>query len=218
MDGTGELFPPFLKELPAHLEPLVIPYPDDRPLGYRELLPLILSRLPKSRPFAILGESFSGPLALMVAETAPANLRAVILCATFVKNPLPYLPSAFAPLSRPALFRFFPAFARTKALLGRYSSPDLRDCFARAHRVRPEVMARRGAEILRVDVREELRRCRLPLLYLRGSEDRVVPLSNQRLIQKLNPEVKCVSIEGAGHLVLQVAPGPSAREIAEFLA
>src|SRR2546430_17674636 len=88
LDGSGLLFRPLIDHLPPELDPIVVAYPPDRALGYDELLPLALKALPTSAPFALLGESFSGPLALMAAARAPEGLQAVILCATFVRKPL----------------------------------------------------------------------------------------------------------------------------------
>ena len=70
LDGTGLLFQPLVECLPDAIEPVVVSYPPDQKLGYEELLPLVLERLPAA-PFVLLGESFSGPLAVMAAATAP---------------------------------------------------------------------------------------------------------------------------------------------------
>ena len=39
--------------------------------------------------FVVVGESFSGSLALMLATRRPVGLRGVVLCASFVRFPLP---------------------------------------------------------------------------------------------------------------------------------
>jgi pimeloyl-ACP methyl ester carboxylesterase len=83
MDGTGELFAPLLHALGNSIESSVLRYPTAEPLGYSELLSRVRVELPKSDSFVLLGESFSGPLALMVAAEAPTGLRGVILCASF---------------------------------------------------------------------------------------------------------------------------------------
>lgn len=67
LDGSGVLFRPLLKRLPPEVVPQVITYPATTPLGYAELLPHVMAALPESGAFVVLGESFSGPLALMVA-------------------------------------------------------------------------------------------------------------------------------------------------------
>ena len=82
MDGTGQLFGPLLRILPPGLEAAVVAYPPDRPCGYAELLPLVEAAVPDGGEFLILGESFSGPLALLLAASRPRGLRGVILCAS----------------------------------------------------------------------------------------------------------------------------------------
>src|SRR5438477_10571709 len=92
MDGTGELFAPLLRALGDSMESSVLQYPADEPLGYAELLPRVRAEIPRRAPFVLLGESFSGPLALMLAAEAPAGLRGVILCASFATSPVVWLP------------------------------------------------------------------------------------------------------------------------------
>jgi pimeloyl-[acyl-carrier protein] methyl ester esterase len=95
MDGTGELFAPLIKILPKDLLPLVVAYPPNEPWGYPELLDFIRHQLPMDEDFVVLGESFSGPLALMLASDPPAQMRALILTCTFEHHPRP----ALAPFS-----------------------------------------------------------------------------------------------------------------------
>jgi pimeloyl-ACP methyl ester carboxylesterase len=83
----GELFSPFTKVLPEELTPIIISYPKDLPLDYDDLERYLAERIIVEAPFAILGESFSGPLAIRFAVKNPKNLVAVILCATFMENP-----------------------------------------------------------------------------------------------------------------------------------
>ncbi|HEX2836088.1 MAG TPA: hypothetical protein VHW00_23995 [Thermoanaerobaculia bacterium] len=97
LDGTGTLFGEFIAALPPHIAPVVIRYPTDEALSYEELLAFIEERLPEGT-FAVLGESFSGPLAIELAAKSP-RVRAVILCASFVRSPVRFA----AWLVRPSL-------------------------------------------------------------------------------------------------------------------
>src|SRR4051794_37479523 len=109
MDGTGILFRPLLSVLNLDVSASVLTYPCDEPLGYEALVPRIMPALPRDRPFALVAESFSGRLALQVAALRPPHLVAVILCATFVTNPLPWVPVWSGVFIRPAFFAVFPA-------------------------------------------------------------------------------------------------------------
>jgi pimeloyl-ACP methyl ester carboxylesterase len=86
MDGTGELFAPLLDALPAELDPIVVRYPD-RPASYAEHEEVARHAMPRDQPFVLLGESFSGPVAVSIAASAPPNLRGLILCSSFLSCP-----------------------------------------------------------------------------------------------------------------------------------
>ena len=77
--------------------------------------------------------SFSGPLVLLAAAERPPGLRGVILAASFVKTPVPWLPRWARHLVTPGVFRFYPAASRAKALLGGYGSREVRRLLREAH-------------------------------------------------------------------------------------
>lgn len=217
LDGTGALFRPFLPHLPPELRPIVVAYPGEEPLGYDALLPLVIEALPGNEPFVILGESFSGPLALMAAATRPHGLRAIVLCATFVQNPLWIRVAWLRHIVRPFAFRLYPAFSKAKALFSAYSTPELRASITQAlSAVRPEVLAHRVRSVMQVNVAAELLRCPVPILYLRGTRDLIVLGHNARKITAINPQVRVVAIE-APHMVLQTRPAAAAASIASFV-
>ena len=218
LDGTGVAFRPLLGALPEWVTPQVHAFPGATLATYDQLLPGLLAALPRSEPYALLGESFAGPLALMAAATRPPGLRAVILCASFVRNPLPWLPGWAAPLVRPFPFRFYPVVTALKKWFGRFSTMELRALLAEALAgVERPVLAARVREILRVDASEALRGCSVPILYLAGTHDCIVPGRSLRRIQALRPDVQVARID-APHVVLQTRPAPAAQAIAAFLA
>jgi len=217
LDGTGVLFKLFVERLPPELSPVVVSYPPDRELGYAELLESVLAKLPRGEPFVLLGESFSGPLALMVAATCPPGLKALVLCATFIQNPT-WVRMRWLPwFVRPVAFRFYPFFSAVKALIGGYSSPQLRALMRDAiGRVHPEVFAHRVRAVLAVNATVELTACQVPILYLRGSRDLVVPAHNVREIQRARADVRVTTLP-APHMVLQTQPAAAGRAILDFL-
>src|SRR5438552_16171249 len=89
LDGTGRLFDPLLEILPADFTASVVSWPTDQSLSFNQLESFVREALPADKPFAIVAESFSGPLAVMIAASSPHNLRALILSASFISNPLP---------------------------------------------------------------------------------------------------------------------------------
>jgi len=217
LDGSGVMFRPLLGHLPSELKPNVITYPKDEILGYAELLPRVLTALPSPSPFILLGESFSGPLALMAAATRPQGLQGVILCASFIRNPIwPRLPF-LRYLANPLAFRFYPLASRLKSILGGYSSPEWLALKTEAlSDIRPAVIARRVREVLKVNVLRELKSCPVPILYLRGDRDRLVPSHNLREIVAARPETKVVHLPSP-HLVLQTQPALASKAISGFI-
>jgi pimeloyl-[acyl-carrier protein] methyl ester esterase len=72
LDGTGELFAPFIDEL-GEIRSQVIAYPADRAMNYAEHESCARSQLPMDEDFVLLGESFSGPVSIAIAAAPPAN-------------------------------------------------------------------------------------------------------------------------------------------------
>jgi hypothetical protein len=88
LDGTATLHTEFVTSVgPAFDSVAVIPYPSDKALGYAALESLVRAQLPPATPFVLLGESFSGPIALSIAANPPPNLVGLILSTTFAKAP-----------------------------------------------------------------------------------------------------------------------------------
>jgi pimeloyl-ACP methyl ester carboxylesterase len=216
MDGTGDLFDDFVAELGTECRSLVIRYPVDVPLGYAELGDLIQASLPPDEPFVLLAESFSGPLAIAVASTSPPGLTGLILCCTFIRNPVPVLSrlealvgllpvsSGLLPLLHPLLF-------------GSAPSPQLRSALKTAVRkVSAKVFRRRLREVLNVDYSKKLRQVSVPVLYLRAGQDRLLPTSVPAQFSGMQRfELRSVS---GPHLLLQVEPQASAAIVMQFVA
>ena len=216
LDGTGILFEPFLRELPPEIIPQVIPLPSQVPMGYESLVPIVTSHLPNTGSYFLLGESFSGPLSLMIAATRPAGLQGVILCASFIRNPT-YVPSILRVIVGTWMFRMIPQMAQAKTLMSRYSTSELRALLARVHlQVAPAVTAQRIRSILALDCRKALKECPVPLAYIRGALDGVVPARNCREILAIKPSVREFVIR-APHMILQTQPRAAADVISAFM-
>lgn len=210
LDGTARLFAPFVAAAPPRFAMRPLALPNDRPRSYAELADHVLDRVPTD-PFAVIAESFSGPLALLVAARCP-RVVAVVLCATFVAPPLPrifaYAPSSvFAqrpPLAMLRLYLTGGDVALATAVRGVTSS------------VPAEVLAARVASVLTTDVTSELERLDRPLLVLTAQHDRLIPVRATDHIRTHKPSATFVDID-APHLVLQTRPAAAWQHIAKFL-
>ena len=216
MDGTGLLLQPLLEVLPDFIRPAVVTYPPDQPLTYRELKPHVIKQVPGELPFFLLGESFGGPLAIMIASDCPPNLKGLILCGTFAKRPI-YLPLPdFTLLLGLKLYMAIPSVLRNR-LLDPRPTRRITDLLMQTQRtVNPEVWAKRASEVFKVDCTEELDCCTVPLLFLVGSRDRLIPRRSVRLIIRLRPSAAKAEID-APHLLLQHSPVEACQAIAQFI-
>jgi pimeloyl-[acyl-carrier protein] methyl ester esterase len=218
LDGTGRLFDPLLAVLAGGVTPQVLRYPSERAMGYGALEAEIAAELPPG-PFAIIAESFAGPLALRLASRRPPGLVALVLVATFVSSPVTgALSSTARALLRPWLPAVrIPAFAARRWLLGEGASDELVAWFAsNLLEVATAVVASRVRDVLDVDATAALRGCTVPILYVTGTQDRLVSTRSGDEIRTLRPDVEHASVD-APHLVLQVAPAAAAQVIAAFL-
>jgi pimeloyl-ACP methyl ester carboxylesterase len=214
LDGTGELFAPFIDAL-GGFKTQVVSYPPDRAMSYAEHQAFAQAKLPPDEDYVLLAESFSGPVGIAIAAMAPARLKGLILCGTFASNPLP----VFGPLRRiigafPAV-RVPPALAAPWLYAGR-GTPELRRLHAQAmSRVAPSTINARVAAILAVDYRAQLRLIEVPMMYLRATADRLIPAAAGQAILQLRPDVEMTEID-APHFLLQTEPVRCAAMVLGF--
>jgi pimeloyl-[acyl-carrier protein] methyl ester esterase len=216
LDGTGKLFAGFAEVLRPDLPSLIVSYPKDQVLGYEELETRVLAALPSAAPFVLLGESFSGPLAIRIAARAPPGLIALILCASFAKNPYPWA-RWMRPLAAYLPLRSLPRWLRAPLMWGSASPAQAPAQADRAMAgVSPAVIRHRIAALLAVDETAALRRILLPTLVLAASRDRVIPAGAARWMLRALPHARLVRIDGP-HLLLQTRPAACAAAVLEFV-
>lgn len=205
LDGTGLLFSPLLEQLEPMIATQIVSYPARDDLSYIDLIELVCKQLPSSTPIVLLGESFSGPIAVAIAANAPTNLRGVILCASFVSNPHSRM-RMFKRILRYLPFKKIPIGVIEKFGFGNYSNRDLCALLTLAlSELSHETMVARLQEIIEIDVSRDLEEIKLPLLYIQAKQDRLVPSSALKRIKKIQPEIEVAQIEGP-HFLLQTRP------------
>lgn len=218
MDGTGRLFGPLLRALPPGWDATVVRYPPDRRMGFAGYLTIVREAVPGAAPHVLVAESFSGPIAIEHASTRPPGLRALVLSATFARNPLPPSLHRLGILARPALFWARPPRSAVRAFLGdrECGAEILDDALAVVRSVSPAVMAHRLRMVLELDVTPSLAAIEVPVLYLGGSADRLVGLRGLAHIAAHLPGLSSAVLD-APHLLLQARPEAALREIRRFL-
>jgi pimeloyl-ACP methyl ester carboxylesterase len=216
LDGTGKLFAEFVRVVGTDIETHIVSYPKDEPLGYAELEVLVRTVLPTDRPFVLLGESFSGPIAIRIAADPPSGLVGLILCVTFAKNPYPLLGWAGA-LAAWLPVKSLPRWVRAPLMWGSMSPERAPNQVSRAMAdVAEGVIRHRIAALLAVDESTALARIRLPLLVLQAGHDLVVPRAATDWIVTIARHAQVVEIEGP-HLLLQTRPAECATAVVAFM-
>ncbi len=174
MDGSGQLHDEFVTAMAPRFRVEVVAYPAHRVLDDRQLQAFVVDRLPGDAPFLLIGESFSGPIAIRIAASRPPGLSGLVLCASFAASPRPWLgplrPLLGLPLPIP------PARILMPAMMGRWTTHEWTRRAQAALASLSAVVARsRLAEVLKVDAIADLGHIRVPTLYLQASHDRLVP-------------------------------------------
>lgn len=216
LDGSSSLFQPLLRELPRELQHVVVSYPAQEFLDYTALKELALQSVPAGQPFVLLGESFSGPVAVLAAAERPKGLLGVILCASFVLAPRPWAALAL-PLLRLVSIRIAARTVGQYILMGRFRTPELSDLMSAALAKVPEnVLWSRVVAAAKVDVSLELSSIDCPILYLQASEDLVVPRSASEAFSRGSRRGSVELVSGP-HLLLQCVPSEAAKSIVRFI-
>ncbi|MFZ6732410.1 alpha/beta fold hydrolase [Undibacterium sp. Ji42W] len=216
MDGTDTLYDPLRKASGGYCKLIVASYPVDQVLDYATLETVARCYLPVDEDYILLGESFSGPIAISIAASHPPGLLGLILCASFASNPkpwlahfrhvLPYLPLAAAPA---AALNYF--------LLGKFSTLELRELLVKAlATVLPKVLKARMRCVLLIDNRHKLASIKVPVHYLYARQDRLVPFSAYTDIYDYLPATLLHEFD-APHFLLQTKATEVAALIGDLL-
>jgi pimeloyl-[acyl-carrier protein] methyl ester esterase len=218
MDGTGELFGDFVRDLPHGFETIAVRYPGDRRLACSRLLQVVQAACSATERYVLVAESYSAPLAILFAASNPPNLAGLVLCAGFASSPVQGWRRLVCELLAPIAFRVpIPGFATRWWLVGpgapRSLVANVRAAIASVH---PEVMAARTREALACDVRGELAQVAAPILYIRANQDRVVSAACSDEVRRISPMVEFAEIDGP-HLLLQREPRRAADAVASFV-
>ena len=211
LDGTGDLFAPFLAAAPQGLHPVVVDYPTGEG-SVAVLKQRVLERLVHN--CVVIAESFSGPIAVHIASDP--RVRALVLCNSFISSPVS--PALRHLVLAPMFGLPLPGLIIRRLLLGPNVDPSLIDLARSAiRRVPMTVMAQRLRQTLQSDGREAARSLARPILYLRGINDNLLSECSWRDLHATRPDAQIVRI-GGPHLLLQASPRECWQAILHFIA
>jgi pimeloyl-ACP methyl ester carboxylesterase len=213
LDGTGKLFAEFLKVMDLSIGTLVVTYPKDIPMNYDQLETLVTAALPTDRPFVLLGESFSGPLAIRIAARRPEFLAGLVLCVTFASNPYSWAGAWVRPLAKFLPLKSLPRWVRAPLMWGSASPNRAPRQSERAMTgVSAAVIRGRIAALLAVDETAALVHISAPTLVLCATRDWVVSKAATLTIMRGIAHAQRVDIDGP-HLLLQTCPQECAAAV-----
>ncbi|MFA5955666.1 alpha/beta fold hydrolase [Hyphomicrobium sp.] len=212
LDGTGELFDRLAARLEPELDVKIVRYPQDPSLGYAGYAEIVRNEI-GNRSVYLLGESFSGPVAVRVAAQLGQQVQGIILAATFLKNPWPGALLRRAALVNP---RSTPAKIRDAILMGDYGDPELVSKIGEiVQTLSRRVRAARVRAVADVDVRDDFARLACRILVLHGRGDWLVRKSPIQLAVSEKGMARMVVLPGA-HMLLQTRSAEAAAEIIHF--
>ena len=218
MDGTGELFSDLQNRLPRRSNPVVIKYPSTEKLSLYELAELVQNCFPIDENFVLIAESFSVPVALICAAKNPANLKALVLCAGFATSPIKGVSRYIARLLAPFVLKIsLPKMVFKIWLIGKNSDAVLLSKIKNVvSSMKKSVLIDRVESVFNCDVRKEIGEIKIPILYIRAKNDRLISKSCYEEIKLANSNVKLSELDGP-HFILQKEPNKSAKIILEFI-
>ena len=217
MDGTARLYSRLVGALPVAWVKSPVQYPADDISSYEKLLSLIECTVP-TRPYLLVAESYSVPLAIQFAAKRPEHLKGLVLCAGFASSPVRGWRKAAVRIVSPYLFRVpLQDWILRRFLVGEGAEVGLIEEVRRAiGLVKPKVLSSRLVEIFSCDVRDDLARVEVPILYLQAEGDRLVDSGSLEEFLRPQPTILVKRISGP-HLLFQREPARCVEAIVEFL-
>jgi pimeloyl-ACP methyl ester carboxylesterase len=213
LDGTGDLFERVKRLLSNDCDVTVVRYPSDPQMGYDDYVAFAKNAI-GVRHVIILGESFSGPIAVRLAALLPEQVYGLILAATFLQSPWPPFIMRRAAGIDP---RRAPRLARDAFLMGRYRDAELSGKIDLiVANLPPELRAARICAVAGVDVRAEFARVSCPVLGLHGTGDWVVPTRGMKATLQSKPGAQ-LALFPAAHMLLQTSTVGAAEAILTFI-
>jgi len=217
LEGSGDLFSGLIEELGPLFDTRVVRYPNSC-RTYEAVAGVVRKEFTGSSPFVMVAESFSTPISVQLAGDAQHGIEGLVLCNGFVSNPLSTLESLWASAAAPWLFRFPLTSIAARTFLVGPDAPDqlVADVRHAVGPVPPDVLCARLRAVLGCDVRDALRRIRVPVLCLQSGRDRLIGERASREILRIKPDIAMERIDGP-HLLLQREPRECAEIIGRFV-
>ena len=215
LDGTTPMLSDFRESAPSTLTVTPLELPSNLST-YVSLLDHCEDRLATTDDLILVAESFSGPLAVMLASRHPHSIRALVLVASFVTSPLPL----FARLIPWSLFLRvrLPSLVVRRFMLGRdCTASQINELQSAIQSVPVRTLSGRIRELMRIDVSETFASLTCPVVYLQATRDLLIPQRCVDTIVRKRPDTSVHSVDGA-HLILETQSNEAWRIILSTVA
>ncbi|XZP56624.1 alpha/beta fold hydrolase [Asticcacaulis solisilvae] len=175
-----------------------------------------MALLPQKGPYAIIAESFGGPLAVLAASRAAHKPMGLVLAATFATNPLPLM-GMILKTALPGFLASKPVPVIEAMLLRSGDHMTALHIFEAVSALPQDVLMSRLNAALKCDIRKSLAALDMPMLYLQRTKDKLMPAAQAVLMQKTAKNLRVIKVDRP-HFVLQYeAEALVADVIAPFL-
>src|SRR5207247_6457241 len=169
---------------------------------------------------SVVGHSLGGEVAMRIAANRPERVDKLVLAASVSGDRIPTLP--VTPLIKPILWLIGRLFGRRifrrQFYDPRKATKEVLEAYRRPLRIKGSGDA--VYQTLR-DMRREKAvdssRIVAPVLMLWASHERILPRWVLSRLRKRFPRAKVVTIEGAGHVLLEEQPEGTSRAVGSFL-
>jgi pimeloyl-[acyl-carrier protein] methyl ester esterase len=212
MDGTGLLFDRLVARLTIPCRVLALPAGTDQSYGY--LAQVICTQLPQE-DCILLAESFSGPIAALIAQCKMPQVKAVIFIATFLAPPRPVLLSIAAKLPLQALLKMpLAGYVIRRFMLG--SEYPIELFFTALKQVPQADIKARLIAVAELNNVAFMGAMQLPALYLQAENDYLVTAAHAHAFKLLFPQLTQHALRGT-HFLAQSNPLDCAEKIDWFI-
>ena len=212
LDGTGLFFARLEACLATRVPLHVVSYPSKAEMTLNDYADEA-ARAMGDAPVVLLGESFSGPVAIKLAANYPGRVKGLILAATYLQNPWPRWMIRRAAVTPP---KAVPRGWIDAVLSGPHEDRELAAQIAGVMEgFSDEVRSARLELVATTDVRADFQRLQCPILALHGRSDWLVPRFALQRTLRAKPGARMKVLNGP-HMLLQKSAREAANEIETF--
>lgn len=208
LDGTAELFYRQIPLLRRLFNVVAFPLPDKRQATMDELVDDLAALIVEVSPgpAVLCGESFGGALSMSLALARPELAAGLIIV-----NSFPYLDNRIELALAPRVARLLPwgvmplvrRFTEYRIHSAHTLDEDLREFRQRMRGVKRDGYLRRLEILWHYDLRHRLEELEAPVLFVAGTDDKLVPSERWALYMgERVPDAEVLLLEGYGHCAL----------------